>query len=119
MQEKTYDTLWQLFVEMRAHVLQHKSEIVIADDARQLLIGWTAVSANIESDKVFYIRLMSIRTRDGLELPFDNPTISNTFAKLIIDRVGRIQLANMIVSFPEENDLTKALDRMIKLKAFW
>ena len=118
MSEKIYSSLWEACCDMRKCSQTHKSQIVSADDAKRLLLGWVCDATG----QGFYLRLTQIKTRQALQVPFDNPELEKLITRLITTATGRQQLADFLSWNSDNSELSSALDifeRALKLKAFW
>lgn len=115
---KIYNNLFQLILEARAHVVSNNSKVISADNPKQLLFGWMCDKTN----KHFLLTLSSVRYRKAFT-PIHNSINENTiefFSKCFSTYAGKKQIADFInTKLDIEEDFSKYLNRVCKLKAFW
>lgn len=111
MTENNYNTLWELFEDIRKYSKENDAEIVSADNNKTLRIGWTCV------DTYFFVRLTQLRNRSALKLPFENKEMYSLLTELIINTEGRKRLTLMLNS--KDNSMFDIFDRMLRPKVFW
>lgn len=114
MEEKFYSNLWRLFLDIKA---KNTDEVLIADEPKRLLIGWAMPKLN----KVYYVRLVDIRSQRAMHIPFDvdgADAARDKLKELILGQTGRLQIAKFL-SHEEPIFEFSLIDRLINLKAFW
>jgi len=110
-----YDNIWIMMIEAKIYSKINDSNVVRADDAKKLLIGWRCN----KTEKLFQLKLSAIKHRKIFENPYSiNITNEayNKICKLIMsDKQLIADYMSNKIDIPEFSDL----ERLIRLKSFW
>lgn len=113
MTETIHNTAWELFDAVMTHAKEHGSTIIRTDDPKRLLIGWGCP----ESDSYHYVRLASLKTRSGFQLPFEDEELYKWITECFRTQEGRDIITTALNS--DDDSVLSSFKRMLKLKAFW
>ncbi len=115
MNNKIYNNLFQLILEARAHIISNESKVVLADDPKQLRVGWLCEKTNTHYLINYRLAFNSQSTHSTV-----TQNTINRFREFLRTSAGRIEIAKFINKESKiEKDFSKYLDHMCKLLAFW